>query len=257
MEYDLPPELLVEKDGAVRIVTMNRPAERNAANPALHEGLTRVWRQIATDPDARAAVLTGAGKAFSAGGDMVWFRQIQTDPAARRAAIREARDLVYEMVRCPLPIVAAVNGPAVGLGCSLAVLCDIVLIAEDAHIADPHVAIGLVAGDGGAAAWPLLMGVLRAKEYLFTGERILAPEAVRLGLANRVVPADGLRAEAVALAHRLAAMPAQALQDTKRAVNMYLERAIAGVLEFALAAESECFISREHRDAVERFLSRP
>ena len=254
--YDLPPEVVVDADGPVRIVTLNRPDAYNAVNAGLHEGIATVWKQLAADPEARAVVLTGAGKAFSAGGDMAWFQKIQEDPGLRAAMMREARDVVYETIRCPLPVVAAVNGPAVGLGCSLAVLCDTVFIAEDAYLADPHVAVGLVAGDGGALLWPLLIGPLRAKELLFTGDRVPAAEAVGLGLANRMVPGERLREEALAFAHRLAGLPARALQDTKRAVNLHIEQALAGVLNFALAAESECFTLQEHRDLVARFLER-
>jgi enoyl-CoA hydratase len=146
-----------------------------------------------------------------------------------------------------------VNGPAVGLGCTVAVLCDIVYIADSAYIADTHVSVGLVAGDGGAAMWPLMMSVLHAKEYLFTGDRIPAETAVRLGLANRVVPADELLAEATALAHRLAAQPAQALQETKRAVNIFLQQAAANVLPFALSAEGESFASEDVRATIDKF----
>lgn len=254
--YDLPDEILVDDDGPVRIVTLNRPTVYNAANAGLHTGLTRVWNQISADPDARAIVITGAGSAFSAGGDIRWFEKIQQDAELRHAVMREARDLVYEMIRCPLPIVAAVNGPAVGLGCSVAVLCDSVLMAEGAYLADPHVAMGLVAGDGGALIWPVLMGPLRAKEFLFTGDRISAADAVRLGLANRVVSGQDVADAAKEYAHRLARLPARALQDTKRAVNLHLEQALATVLNFALAAESECFTREEHREQVARFLER-
>ena len=254
--YDLPSEVQVEADGPVRIVTLNRPDVYNAVNAGLHTGLATVWKQLAADPGARAVVLTGAGKAFSAGGDMSWFVKIQEDHELRYAMMREARELVVEILHCPLPVVAAVNGPAVGLGCSLAVLCDVVLIAEHAYLADPHVAIGLVAGDGGALLWPLLMGPLRAKELLFTGDRIDAEDCVRLGLANRVVAGDKLREEALAFAHRLAGLPVRALQDTKRAVNLHLEQAMSSVLNFALAAESECFLLPEHQELVAKFLAR-
>ncbi|SHN18607.1 Enoyl-CoA hydratase/isomerase [Cryptosporangium aurantiacum] len=168
------PELLVESRGAVRVVTLNRPEALNATNEALHTALIEVWHHLAADPEARAVVLTGAGRAFSAGGDLQHFVDLWDDRAARRREIDDAGRLVAEMLDFPLPIVAAVNGPAVGLGCSLACCSDIVLIAESAYIADPHVGVGLTAADGGAPAWPLLMGMLRAKEYLLTGERIPA-----------------------------------------------------------------------------------
>jgi enoyl-CoA hydratase len=160
------------------------------------------------------------------------------------------------MAAFPLPIIAAVNGPAVGLGCSLTGLCDIVLIESSAYLCDPHVSVGLVAGDGGAITWPALTSLLKAKEYLFTGDRIPADEAVTLGLANRVVE-DGTSVEAaVALAHRLAKQPAQALRDTKRALNRHLERSIYEILDFALAAEGVSSASSEHRQIVDRMFSK-
>lgn len=253
MGYDLPKELIVESDGPVRIVTLNNPDMRNAFVDDLHDGFCRVWGQIAADPDARAVVLTGAGSAFSAGGNIPGFIRDYHSLEHRRRSLRQAKRLVDEMVNFHLPVIGAVNGPAVGLGCTVAVLCDIVYIADSAYIADTHVSVGLVAGDGGAAMWPLMMSVLHAKEYLFTGDRIPAETAVRLGLANRVVPAADLLAEATALAHRLAAQPAQALQETKRAVNIFLQQAAATVLPFALSAEGESFGSDDVRATIEKF----
>jgi enoyl-CoA hydratase len=152
--------------------------------------------------------------------------------------------------------VAAVNGPAVGLGCNLAVCSDIVLMAESAFIADPHVGVGLTAADGGAPTWPLLIGMLRAKEYLLTSQRIPAAQAVEIGLANRMVPDGELMDQALALAEKLAAQPPQAVQSTKRALNMHIKRAVAGVLEYALAEEYSSFDTPEHQALVTRFRER-
>lgn len=256
MPYNLPAEVTVTKEGNIRVVTLNRPKQLNAVNAGLHAGMAAVWRQIAADPDAKSVVLTGAGKAFCAGGDMEWFRQVQDDADMRTRLMNEAKEIMVEMARFPLPVVAAINGPAVGLGCSLAVLCDVVLIEESAYLADPHVAVGLVAGDGGAATWPLFTSLLRAKEYLFTGDRISADVAERIGLANRIVADGQSMKEAMALAGRLADLPGFALQSTKRALNIHLERAIAGVADYALAAESECFTLPEHQEKVAAFLAR-
>jgi enoyl-CoA hydratase len=254
--YDLPPDLAVTAHGPVRLVELNRPDQLNSASEELHTALARVWDAIADDRDARAVVLTGRGRAFSAGGNFGIMTRVQRDAAFRDQNVTEARRIITSMVRCPVPIVAAVNGPAVGLGCSLALLSDIVLISEDAHIADPHVQVGLVAGDGGALVLPLLVGLARAKELLFLGERVGPHEAVRLGIANRVVPGEKLLDEAMELAGRLAALPAQALRDTKRAVNLHLEQAMAAVLEPALLAERESMHSPEHVAAVEKLLAR-
>jgi enoyl-CoA hydratase len=256
MDNPFAPELLIDTDGAVRIVTLNRPEALNATNEALHDALIAVWRHLAADPGARAVVLTGAGRAFSAGGDFVHFTKLWDDRELRRKEIEGARRLIAEMIDFPLPVVAAVNGPAVGLGCNLAVCSDIVLIAESAYIADPHVGVGLTAADGGAPTWPLLMGMLRAKEYLLTSERIPAEQAVALGLANRVVPDAELLHEARLLAGKLAAQPPHAVQSTKRALNMHVKRAIAGVLEYALAEEFASFDTEEHQTLIRAFLER-
>ena len=246
MSYDgLPDVLRVDADGPVRIVTLNDPDKLNAMTDPLHEALTDVWVQIMRDPEVRAVVVTGAGRAFSAGGDIPGFLRNVEDVEYRRASMRTARLLVDHVLGCHVPVIAAVNGPAVGLGCSLAVACDLVLISETAYLADTHVSVGLVAGDGGVVTWPFMMSILKAKEYLFTGERIPAQKAVELGLANRVVAPESLMDEAVALAKKLAGQPAQALQETKRALNLHLQAAALRVLPFALSAESESFSSPE------------
>jgi enoyl-CoA hydratase len=248
-------EILVHADGPVRIVTLNRPEQANAVNNSMHTAFARLWDRLAEDRDARAVVLTGAGSVFSAGGDLVeWLETHVENPVTRREGMRDARRIVRDMIEFPLPIVAAVNGPAVGFGCSIAVLCDIVLMSDRAFLADTHVASGLVAGDGGSVLWPLLMSLLRAKEYLLLGEKIRAERAVELGLANRVLPDAELKEGALALAHRLAALPARAVQDTKRTLNLHAQRAITGILEYGISAETECFTTDEHRQAIDRFL---
>lgn len=246
MAYDLPDEVRVERDGPVRIVVLDRPDALNAVNLALHEALVHVWAQLDADPDARAVVLTGAGRAFSAGGDFGWIERISQDDESARVAITDAERLIRAMLDFRLPVVAAVNGPAVGLGCSLTVLSDLVLMAPDAYLSDPHVGVGLVAGDGGVL-WPFLTGMHVAKEFLFLGRKLSAEEAVRIGLANRVVEADVLLDEALTLARRLAAMPARALQDTKRALNSLLLSAWPSV-QFAAATEQVSMRSAEHHD---------
>ena len=251
--YDVPEQLIVEADGPIRIITMNNPDMRNAFIDPLHEAMRNIWYQISRDRDARAVVLTGAGSAFCAGGNVPGFVRDYDDPEHRRQSLRDAQRLVDEMLRFHLPVVAAINGPAVGLGASVAVSCDIVLIAESAYIADTHVNIGLTAGDGGAATWPLLIGMLRAKEYLLTGERIPAKLAVEIGLANRLVADDEFMQEATALAHKLAALPPQSVQETKRALNLHLQQAATTVLPFALSAEAESFATPEIKATIEKF----
>jgi enoyl-CoA hydratase len=172
---------------------------------------------------------------------------------ARDESIREGSQIIEEMLRFPLPVIAAVNGPAVGLGCSIALLSDILLISENAYLADPHVSVGLVAGDGGGAFWPLLTPIMRSREYLYTGDRIPAAKAVELGLASRTVAPDELMGEAHKLAQRLAAQPAEALQGTKRIVNMYLSQALGGPLQAGFAAERVTMQSDEHREKILSF----
>lgn len=256
MTYDLPSELLVESDGAVRIVRLNRPDDLNATNHDLHEAIAALWPQIDADPDVRAVVLTGNGRAFSAGGDFGYLDDLTKDEALRSQTLASGRKIVTGMVGCPVPVVAAVNGPAVGLGCSLVALSDVVFMAESAHLADPHVAIGLVAADGGPVTWPLLTSLQLAKEYAFTGDKIPAKRAAEIGLVNHVVADDEVFDQALAFAHRVAKLPAQAVRDTKRILNMQLERAVLGCLDFALSAEEKSFSSPELRKTLDRLLSK-
>jgi len=235
--------VVVTVDGPVRIVTLNRPDTLNATDAELHRAITEVWAGLARDRDARAIVLTGAGKAFSAGGDFGLLQTMVDDVEVRAATLEEGKTLVRSMLAIEIPIVGAVNGPAVGLGCSLVSLCDLVLIAPTAHLADPHVALGLVAGDGGAISWPFLTGLLRAKEHIILGTRISAEEAVAAGLATRV--SDNPLVDAVELAHRIAALPPQSVVETKRLLNAGLRTAVAQLLDEAIEAESRSFDTPE------------
>jgi len=237
--YDMPEEIQVVADGPLRIITLNRPDALNAVNDALHTGLARLWPRLGEDRDARCAVLTGAGRAFSAGGDFAYLAELSRDPVLRAETIAYGRDLVLGMARCRVPVVAAVNGPAVGLGCSLVALSDVVYLAPAAYLADPHVSIGLVAADGGPLTWPLHTSLLWAKEYAFTGARIPAARALEMGLANHVTQ-DPL-AEALACAKRIAGLPRQAVESTKRILNLQLERAVLATIDYAMTAEEASF----------------
>ncbi|MEZ0366626.1 enoyl-CoA hydratase/isomerase family protein [Mycobacterium sp. pUA109] len=237
--YDMPAEIDVRTDGPLRIITLNRPDALNAVNDALHAGLAQLWSRLDEDRDARAAVLTGAGRAFSAGGDFAYLDELRRDDDLRAKTIVHGREIVLGMARCRTPVIAAVNGPAVGLGCSLVALSDIVYMAETAYLADPHVQVGLVAADGGPLTWPLQMSLLLAKEYALTGVRISAERAAALGLANHVVE-DPLT-EAIACAKRIVELPRQAVESTKRLLNIHLERAVLATLDFANMAEDQSF----------------
>ena len=251
--YDMPPEIDVRAEGALRIITLNRPDALNAVDDALHTGLARLWPRLAEDFDARAAVLTGAGKAFSAGGDFQYLDELGRDTALRDKTIAHGRDIVLGMARCRVPVVAAVNGPAVGLGCSLVSLSDIVYLAEDAYLADPHVQVGLVAADGGPLTWPLHTSLLLAKEYALTGARITASRAQEMGLANHVV-ADPF-AEALACAKRIAGMPRQAVEATKRVLNIRLEQSVMATLDYATSAEHQSFGTDDFHTTIGRLTS--
>ena len=239
-----------ERLGAVLRVTIDNPRnDLNTVDAQMHGELARLFSELRREDGARAIVLTGAGRAFSAGGDFGWFSQI-ADHADIDVVRRDGKQIIWDLLDVEVPIVAAVNGPAIGLGASIALLCDVILMADTATIADPHVRVGIVAGDGGAAIWPLAVGPARAKEYLLTGDPVSAVEAERIGLVNRVVAADRLQEEALALANRLAAGAPLALRYTKIAVNKLVKEALNTAFDYSTAAETFTMASEDHKEAV-------
>lgn len=253
MPYAPTEHLLIEQDGPVVTLTLNNPDMMNAFLDDMHEALREVWWHLSEDDSVRAVVITGAGRAFSAGGDIPGFIKSYENSEHRRKSLRGAKRLMEAQAEFPKPVVAAVNGAAVGLGCNVALCSDIVFMAESAFIADTHVSIGLVCGDGGAVFWPLLMGLLKCKEYLLTGDRIPAAKALELGLCNRVVPDAELLEQAKAMAVRLAAQPPQAIQETKRALNLHLQEMILRAAPFALSAEGESFTTEDIKKTIDGF----
>ncbi len=242
--------LRIEAVDTVIRVTIDHPASPlNAVDGLLHDEFTRIFAELKRETSARAVLLTGAGKAFSAGGDFKWFPSL-TDLEKLESLRRDAKQMIWDLLDIPIPIVAAVNGPAVGLGASLALLCDTIWMAETATIADPHVLVGLVAGDGGAAIWPMAVGPARAKEYLLTGDAISATEAERIGLVNRIAPAEQLEERAMAFAKRLAAGAPLAVQYTKQAVNKLIKSALNTAFDASTALEIVTFQSDDHREAL-------
>jgi enoyl-CoA hydratase len=240
-----------ERVGDVLKVTLDNPRrDLNVVDAELHHELVHLFGELRTERDARAILLTGSGRAFSAGGDFAWFPELR-DPAALDALQADARRMITDLLDVELPIVCAVNGPAVGLGASLALLCDVIFMAEDATIADPHVRAAIVAGDGGAVIWPLLVGPARAKQYLLTGDAVTAAEAERIGLVNRVVPASDLEAEALAFAARLATGAPLAVRYTKLAVNKLVKDALNVAFDASTALELMTFMSRDHVEAID------
>jgi len=242
--------LRVARRGSVLEVAIDNPkSELNAVDAALHEELAALFRALRGETEARAVVLTGSKRAFCAGGDFAWLAGLggleQLEPVRR-----DGKAIIWDLLDVEIPIVAALNGPAVGLGASIALLCDVIFMADTASIADPHVRVGIVAGDGGTAIWPLVLGPARAKEFLLTGDRVEAADALRMGLVNRVVPAAELLGAARAFADRLAAGAPLALRYTKLAVNKWIKDVANTSFDVATALEIVTFQSEDHREAL-------
>ena len=253
MDYSRYEFIKVEKDGKVAIFTLNRPETLNAISPQLHTELEDIFADVTRDDDVNVVVLTGAGRAFCSGGDVKGMGTGQRDPGDRRVAVRYGKKLIHNMIEVEQPIIAAVNGHAVGLGATLALFCDIIIASENAKIGDPHVSVGLVAGDGGAVIWPLLCGLAKAKEYLMTGDLMSAAEAERIGLINHVVPPDEVMPKALELAHRLANGPTRAIRWTKLCCNKRLRDEVNLVLDASLAVETISMTTEDHKEAARAF----
>jgi enoyl-CoA hydratase len=247
------------RDNGVLWVELNRPERRNAISPEMHEELAPLFHRIAADRGVTVVVLTGAGdKAFCVGAD---FAGMQSNLNAgyedgQPGLMLGSSQIVRAQLAIPQPVIAAVNGDAMGLGATMALFCDIVLAADHARIADPHVKAGIVAGDGGAILWPLLLGLHRGKEYLLTGDMMTAREAFEFGMVNHVYPAAQLLDEAAAFADRLAKGPRVAIEFNKRLANADLLDRVNRLLDASLAMEAITFTTRDHREAVRAFLDR-
>ncbi len=250
MYADLPADVTVTLDGPLRIITFNRPEKKNAINGAIHTALAEIWSILEDDLDARCVLLQAEGQTFTAGGDFDWFKSQMQNPAERATALREGHRIFDRMLSCRLPIVTAIQGGAVGLGASLGILSDIVVMSEDAFYRDTHVALGMSAGDGGVA-WPMSVGMQIAKEYVLLGDRLTASEAYRLGMVNKVVPRDELRQTARDYAERLAKLPVTAAQSTKRAFNLQYEQQLRSIVEYTLAWERLSLVDPEFIKKVE------
>lgn len=232
----------IARDGHVLTATLNRPERLNAVDGTMHAELEHFFADLAEDDDVDAVVLTGSGRAFCAGGDVKAMGEGTMMQTGRQAPLTwftgGPHRLIRNLLSVPQPIVAAVNGDAVGLGATIALFCDVVLAADTARLGDTHVNVGLVAGDGGAVIWPLLVGVNRAKELLMTGDLLTAADAERLGLVNHVHPAGELLPAAHAMAERLAGAPTAAVRYTKQAVNKLLWERMVATLDTSLAFEA-------------------
>lgn len=251
LAYEDYRHLLFEKgEDGILWVTLNRPEVLNAANARMHTELVALWSTIEHDPDVRVTVITGAGRAFSAGGDLQMVEEAHRDYDEIVRILDEARDLVYNMLRCHTPIVSAINGPAVGAGLVVALLADVSIAAEGARLADGHVRMGVAAGDHAAIIWPLLVGMAKAKYYLMTSDFIGGREAERMGLVSLCVPDDELLSRAQDVARDLATGPQHAIRFTKRALNQWLLQA-GPIFDHALALEMLGFFSEDMMAGVE------
>ena len=252
--------LLVDQDQSVLTITLNRPERLNAVDEVMHRELEAVFGEVAIDPSVSAVVVTGAGRGFCSGGDVRAMDErggaiaLQSRPLG--AVSQGGRRILHNMLWVEQPIICALNGVAAGLGATIALFCDIIYASDQARIGDTHVKAGLVAGDGGAVIWPLLVGVAKAKELLMTGDIIDAAEAERIGLINKVVPHDKLMEEVMGLARRLANGPALAIRGTKHAINKKIWNDLNLVLDIGLAIEERSSRHPDHSEAARSFVEK-
>ena len=249
-DYSTYQHLLVEKKDGVALLTMNRPEVLNATNARLHNELSRIWPDLGADPEVRAAVITGSGNAFSAGGDFEMIENTVGNADAVAETMQEAGDIVHNMINLDKPVISAINGVAVGAGLAVALLADISIASEDARITDGHIRLGIAAGDHAAVIWPLLCGMAKAKYYLWTCDFLDSREAERIGLVSKAVPADQLMSTAMGVAQKLAAGPQPAIRWTKRALNQWLRQAAVNSFDYSLALEMMGFFGADVREGL-------
>lgn len=256
ISYDHYEELLIQRDDRLLTITLNRPDRLNTVNGAMHRELARIFADVAMDDQVDLVVLTGAGDSFSAGGDIAWMNAMLDEPQGMADIAIEGKRIISTLLDLEKPIICRLNGDAIGLGATIALFCDVVIADENAKIADPHVRVGLVAGDGGAVIWPQLIGYARAKEFLMTGNIIVASEAATIGLINRAVPAAELDAEVAKLATKLLRGAQHAIRWTKMSVNVGLKQVANAVFETSLGYEVAASLLPDHREAVTAFVER-
>lgn len=253
MDFSHYDAIAFRRDGGVLNATLNRPETMNAIDDILDRELGQLFIDAADDPQTRVIVLTGAGKAFSAGGNMDALQESIDNPAQFYNTMARSKRVIYGLLDCHKPIIAKINGHAIGMGATLALFCDIIYAVPKAKIADPHVNVGFVAGDGGAVIWPQLIGYARAKEYLLTGDPLTGQEAADIGLINHVVEPDQIDAVVDQMAQRLAQGAARAIQWTKASVNVGLKQLAHSVLDVSMAYEVITNHTQDHKEAVTAF----
>lgn len=253
MPYRNYRELSVDVDGRIATITMNRPEKLNAVSKAMHGELATIFQDLNADDAVDVIILTGAGRAFSAGGDVEWFQEMIDDPDEFDKTAREGKQIIFSLLDCEKPVIAKINGHAMGLGATLALFCDVIFAANTAKIGDPHVSVGFVAGDGGAVIWPQLIGYARAKEYLMTGDPLKAPEAARIGLINHAVPDDELDEHVARFARRLCAGATKAIRWTKACTNIGLKQLAHSMMDACLSYEAQSNRTADHQEAITAF----
>lgn len=242
--------------GRILTLTLHAPNPVNAVDAAMHHELARVFFDAQDDPESDLVILTGEGRAFCAGGDVDWFKTQIADPASFRAIGPEAKRIITSMLDLEKPLICRLNGAAAGLGATIALLCDVIVASERAVIGDPHVKVGLVAGDGGAIIWPQLIGFARAKELLMTGDMLSAQQAFAIGLVNHVVPADDLDAKVGEIAAKILANPRWAVRWTKTIANIPLRTLAAQINEAAMGYELLSNMTEDRKEAVAAFVEK-
>jgi len=242
--------IALSRSGRLLTITLNRPDQLNAVNLRLHEELADVFGYAAMDPHSDVVVLTGAGRAFSAGGDLDHIAHNAANPHLFDNEVRLAKRILFAMLDLDKPLICRLNGHAVGLGATLALFCDVIFAAETAKIGDPHVALGLVAGDGGAAIWAQRIGLGRAKEYLLSGELLTAQRAEQIGLVNHCLPLPELDGAVDAYCQRLLNGASSAIRWTKILLNLELKRVATAVLDAGIAYEAVSVRTADHREGI-------
>lgn len=249
---DLPDfqTVLLQREGRLLRITLNRPDALNAFNLIQHDELPKALAFARDDAGSDVILLTGAGRAFSAGGDIAHIERNAANPELFDHEIEMAKAIIFNILDTDKPIVCRMNGHAVGLGATLGLFCDIIFAADTAKIGDPHVSLGLVAGDGGAVIWPQLIGLARAKEYLLTGDLIPAPRAAEMGLINYALPLGELDAAVDAFCAKLLGGAQQAIRLTKRLTNIELKRVTESVMPIGLDYEIQSVRSADHLEGI-------
>jgi enoyl-CoA hydratase len=250
MDYRGYQHLLIEKKDGVALLTISRPETMNSTNARLHYELSKIWLDIADDPEVRVAVITGAGRAFSAGGDFAMVEAAAGNFSVVAPLMKEARDIVHNMINCDKPIISAINGTAVGAGLAVALMADISIASENAKFTDGHTRLGVAAGDHAAAIWPLLVGMAKAKYYLLTCDMLDAKEAERIGLVSMCVAPDQLMPKAMEVAQKLANGPQMALRWTKQSLNQWLRAAAQTSFDYSLALEMLGFFGADVKEGL-------